>query len=63
MAKSPTLLADIAAVAIPDLVYEKAAKDSIPDGIEASPVGGIFKRLVPNLVFFLKHLEGAIEAS
>lgn len=59
LAKSPTLLDDITKASAPDLSIDYA---SIPDGIDASPVGGIFKKLAPNLVFFLKHLEGAISS-
>ena len=49
---------DITKVTAPDLTIDYS---SIPDGIDSS--FGIFKKLAPNLVFFLKHLEGAIEAT
>jgi len=58
LAKSPNLLDDITKVTAPDLTIDYS---SIPDGIDSS--FGIFKKLAPNLVFFLKHLEGAIEAT
>jgi hypothetical protein len=59
MAKG-NLLDDITKMTVKDLDIKY---DAIPDGIVESPVGVLFKRLLPNLVFFLKHLEGAMETS
>jgi hypothetical protein len=58
LAKNSNLLDEITKVAVAPIAIDYA---SIPDGIGQSPVGGIFTKLIPNLVFFLKHLEGAIE--
>jgi len=59
MAKG-NLLDDVTKMTVKDLDIKY---DAIPDGIVESPVGVLFKRLLPNLVFFLKHLEGAMETS